>query len=217
MKHGRGGHEAEGEEEKAVSHRCAIIYDRRTLRASRYAGRMPGKRKTEVEPWLRGAIGGVPQHLMPVAHSFAQVREDLAHWADGIRDEDVWRSISGLPPLGFHLRHIAGSVDRLATYAVGEPLSEEQLAFLRRESEPGEGLPQLLAEVDHALAAAEVRLAAISANALHEARTIGRKQLPSTVYGLLVHIAEHTQRHLGQAITTACLLHSQANTASGTH
>jgi uncharacterized damage-inducible protein DinB len=38
---------------------------------------------------------------------------------------------------------------------------------------------------------------------LDEVRTVGKKQLPTTVAGLLVHIADHTQRHVGQAITTA--------------
>jgi hypothetical protein len=38
---------------------------------------------------------------------------------------------------------------------------------------------------------------------LTEPRYVGRKMLPSTVIGLLTHIAEHTQRHVGQAITTA--------------
>jgi uncharacterized damage-inducible protein DinB len=40
---------------------------------------------------------------------------------------------------------------------------------------------------------------------LNEPRYIGKKRLPSTVLGTLVHVAEHTQRHLGQAITTAKL------------
>jgi hypothetical protein len=40
---------------------------------------------------------------------------------------------------------------------------------------------------------------------LEEPRYIGKKRLPSTVLGILVHVAEHTQRHLGQAITTAKL------------
>jgi hypothetical protein len=41
---------------------------------------------------------------------------------------------------------------------------------------------------------------------LNDPRYIGKKRLPSTVLGLLVHVAEHTQRHLGQAITTAKLV-----------
>ena len=38
---------------------------------------------------------------------------------------------------------------------------------------------------------------------LTDPRGVGRKQLPTTVIGLLVHIAEHTQRHVGQAISAA--------------
>ncbi|MEP6714465.1 MAG: DinB family protein, partial [Terriglobia bacterium] len=40
---------------------------------------------------------------------------------------------------------------------------------------------------------------------LREWRRVGRQQLPTTVIGLLVHIAEHTQRHVGQAISAAKL------------
>jgi len=38
---------------------------------------------------------------------------------------------------------------------------------------------------------------------LSEPREVGRRKLPSTVFGLLFHIAEHTQRHAGQVVTTA--------------
>jgi hypothetical protein len=41
---------------------------------------------------------------------------------------------------------------------------------------------------------------------LNEPREVGRKKLPSTVGGLLTHIAEHTQRHVGEAIITARIL-----------
>ena len=34
-------------------------------------------------------------------------------------------------------------------------------------------------------------------------RTVGRQALPTNVIGLLFHLAEHTQRHTGQVITTA--------------
>jgi uncharacterized damage-inducible protein DinB len=37
---------------------------------------------------------------------------------------------------------------------------------------------------------------------LTEHRGVGRAQLPSTVLGLLVHAAEHTQRHVGQLLVT---------------
>jgi hypothetical protein len=158
------------------------------------------------EPWLRGAIRGVEPLVMPVFFSFMQVREDLAVHTAELSAEDVWRRVGSLPPLGFQLRHIAGSVDRLTTYLMGETLSPEQLGFLQQEGTPGGGLQDLLAGVDAALRHAETRIATVDPGATYEPRSIGRKQLPTTVLGLLVHIAEHTQRHLGQAITTAKVL-----------
>ena len=157
------------------------------------------------EPWLNGPIEGVPAHLMPVFHSFAQVREDLARYTEGLSTEDVWRRTGSLPSVGFHLRHIAHSVDRLVTYLCGEQLSEAQIATLKQEGEPGASLEELLADVDAQLSAAEARLRTIAKDSMEEPRYIGKKRLPSTVLGLLVHVAEHTQRHLGQAITTAKL------------
>ena len=158
------------------------------------------------EPWLRGPIEGIPAHLMPVFHSFMMVREDLARYTDGLTTEDVWRRTGSLPPLGFHLHHIAHSVDRLVTYLCGEQLTEQQIAVLRKETEPGTAtLVELLREVDAKLSESERRIRSIGPEMLPEPRYIGKKRLPSTVLGLLVHVAEHTQRHLGQAITTAKL------------
>ena len=158
-----------------------------------------------IEPWLNGPIEGVPAHLMPVFHSFAMVREDLARYTEGLTTEDVWRRTGSLPSLGFHLRHIAHSVDRLVTYLCGEQLSEAQVANLKQEGEPGASLEELLAGIDAQLRAAEARLRTVARDSMEEPRYIGKKRLPSTVLGLLVHVAEHTQRHLGQAITTAKL------------
>ena len=158
------------------------------------------------EPWLRGPMEGVPPHLMPLFHSFAQVREDLALHTAGVPDDRVWRRVGPLAPLGFQLRHIAGSVDRLVTYLMNEELSAEQIGFLKAEQEPGAGLDELLQAIDDALRHAEERIRSIPESALHDARFIGKKRLPSSVLGLLVHVAEHTQRHLGQAITTAKLV-----------
>ena len=41
---------------------------------------------------------------------------------------------------------------------------------------------------------------------LLESRGVGRAQLPSSVPGLLVHAAEHTQRHAGQLASTRRVL-----------
>lgn len=165
------------------------------------------------EPWLRGPIEGVPAHLMPLFHSFAQVREDLALHTAGVTDDAVWRRTEPLPSLGFQLRHIAGSVDRLVTYLMSQELTAEQIDFLKREAEPGAGLAELMAAVDASLTNAENRVRGIAAGSLGEPRYIGKKRLPSTVLGLLVHVAEHTQRHLGQAITTAKLARSQTRSS----
>ncbi len=159
-----------------------------------------------VEPWLRGPLPGTDPLIQPVLHSFMQVREDLALHTEGLSDEDVWRTPGPLPPLGFQLRHIAGSVDRLTSYLMGEQVSPEQIAELKAESTPGAGLAELIEAVDRALSASEARMRTIDPATIHEPRFIGRKQLPSSVLGLLVHLAEHTQRHLGQAISTAKLL-----------
>lgn len=167
------------------------------------------------EPWLRGPIAGLHPALMPVFHSFAQVREDLAKHTAGLTDEQVWRKPKDAPSLGFQLRHITGSVDRLVTYLMGGQVSQEQLNFLRKESEQGATLSELLDGVDASLRAAEAKIRTIPMESLFESRAVGRKLLPTTVIGLLVHTAEHTQRHLGQAITTAKWVRSEGELLPG--
>jgi hypothetical protein len=160
----------------------------------------------EIEPWMRGPIEGVEPLVTPVFHSFIMVREDLAKFTAGVSDEDVWRTIGSLPPLGFHLRHIPGSVERLTTYLMNEQLSPEQIEAMKDEGAQRGTLQELLNALHAGLAACEERIRTIDPATIHEPRYIGRKRLPTTVLGLLVHIAEHTQRHLGQAITTAKLI-----------
>jgi catechol 2,3-dioxygenase-like lactoylglutathione lyase family enzyme len=46
-------------------------------------------------------------------------------------------------------------------------------------------------------------LRAMQPQTLNEPRAVGRRQLPSTVMGLLFHAAEHAQRHVGQMLVTA--------------
>jgi uncharacterized damage-inducible protein DinB len=143
---------------------------------------------------------------MPVFFSFAQVREDLAHHAAGISQEQLWKRVAGNNSLGFHLNHIAGSIDRLTTYLASGALSAEQLEFLQNELTPSDSLPHLLSLIDSRLEAAEQQLLEIDPATLYEPRAVGRHLLPTTVLGLLVHLAEHTQRHLGQAILISRLL-----------
>lgn len=153
---------------------------------------------------MRGPIPGVHPLLAPILYSFQQAREDLARYTETLTPEQVWASPHGFGSVGFHLRHIAGSTARLMTYLQGRQLSPEQMAALRAEMEPGSvNREQLLAELDRAFAEAEAVVRALDPNRLTEPRSVGRKQLPTTVIGLLTHIAEHTQRHVGQAISAA--------------
>ncbi len=158
------------------------------------------------EPWLRGPIEGVGPILMPVLHALAQAREDLHRGASGLGEEQIWSRPGGLTPLGFHLRHIAGSLDRLTAYLRGRQLTPDQMAFLRAESVPGAGGPELLREIDEAIDRTAHAIRGIDPGTLAEPRFVGRKRLPTSVIGLAIHLAEHTQRHVGQAITTCLLL-----------
>jgi hypothetical protein len=79
------------------------------------------------------------------------------------------------------------------------------MAFLRQESSGSEDIAALLVLVEDSLSRSEDRLRQLDPNSIYAARTVGRRALPTTVIGLLVHLAEHTQRHLGQAITLSRL------------
>lgn len=157
------------------------------------------------EPWLRGPLPDAHPLVAPVLYAFQQAREDLAHYTEGMTPEQLWATPHGFGSAGFHIRHIAGSTGRLMTYLMGRELTGQQFAELRNEGWPGAGREELLAILEAALAAAETSVRAIDPAILAEPRVIGRKKLPTTVIGLLTHIAEHTQRHIGQAIS-ACKL-----------
>jgi hypothetical protein len=170
---------------------------------------MAGDSVDLVEPWLRGPLAGVHPLVAPTLYAYAQTREDLARWTQGLTDAEIWSRPHGLAPVGFQLRHIAGSVGRLTTYLRGEKLTPEQLEAIHREMDPEPGpsssLPALLREVDAALHQSEQVILALDSAKLTEPRSVGRKQLPTTVIGLVVHLAEHTERHLGELIVTAKL------------
>jgi len=142
----------------------------------------------------------------PILFAFQQAREDLTTHTDGLTREQIWATPFGLGSLGFHLRHIAGSTERLMTYVEGKQLSESQIAAMKAEKLPGASREELLAEVDSAFRRSEAVVRALDpAATLDATREVGKKRLPTTVIGLLTHIAEHTQRHVGQAISAAKL------------
>src|SRR5512147_1792874 len=154
------------------------------------------------EVWLRGPLPGIAPVLMPAAHALVQAREDIAIAAAGAEPTELWDRPGGAASAGFHLRHLAGSLERLLTYARGEKLSPSQLAALGREGEPGAPAAELIAAVQTAIDRALVQLEQTPAATYGEIRPVGRAGLPATVLGLIVHAAEHTSRHAGQFITT---------------
>ena len=144
------------------------------------------------EPWLRGPIEGVDPLTASVLYAFTQAREDLEQYTEGLTTEEIWKC-----GVGFHIRHISRSTDRLMAYLQGCRTVE------LGEGEPGASREALLAELDEAFKRAEAVVRAIDPSTLRDRREVGRKRLATTVIGLLTHIAEHTQRHVGQAISAA--------------
>lgn len=159
-----------------------------------------------VEAWLRGPLEGFPPVVMPAAFALVQAREDIERASAGMRRDQLWASPGGAASIGYHLRHLAGSTDRLLTYANGGQLSSTQLAALDAEKGPprdDESAEGLAAAAAQAIERALAELRAIDPAQLHAPRTVGRARIPVTLYGLLCHVAEHTTRHSAQIVTTA--------------
>jgi uncharacterized damage-inducible protein DinB len=159
----------------------------------------------KLELWLRGPLPGIIPALQPVAHALLQAREEVEELMKDFPDDLLWKGPAGLAPVGFHLQHMTGVLDRLFTYANAQILSADQLQWLAKEGKPSANPPasaelvQIFSrQVDKAIVQIETTPAAI----LVETRGVGRAQIPSTVAGLLVHAAEHTMRHLGQLLVT---------------
>ncbi len=159
-----------------------------------------------VEPWLRGTHTDVPAVGRAVLHALELGLDDLTKWTAGVTDVEVHAHPLGLPSLAFHLRHIAGSVDRILSYAEENQLTAEQLATLKSEQVGEETLAELLAGVESCFSNAAERVRALATADFDTFRGVGRKQLPTSIGGALIHVADHTQRHVGQAVTTAKVL-----------
>ena len=161
------------------------------------------------EPWLRGTLAEMPAVPRAVLHALELAEEDLKRWCGPLSDAELNARPAGIAPVAFHLRHIARSIDRLLTYAEESKLSEAQLVAMNSELDPGAKREELFAELDLALRNSAARIRAFDVARLNEPRAVGKKELPSTLGGLLVHVADHTQRHVGQAVTTSKIVFAQ--------
>jgi uncharacterized damage-inducible protein DinB len=156
-----------------------------------------------LEPWLRGTLGDVPAVPRAVLHALELARADLWKWCYSLSNVQLNERPGRMASVAFHLRHISRSLDRLLSYAEGRQLSPEQLEALESEADIDASHEKVFAELNAALLRSEERVRALASGDLEAARAVGKKMAPSTLGGLLVHVAEHTQRHVGQAITTA--------------
>jgi uncharacterized damage-inducible protein DinB len=163
----------------------------------------------DVEPWLRGTITEVDAIARAVLHALELAEEDCTKWCANLTDAELNTHPFNLAPVAFHLRHIARSLDRLLSYAEGTQLDATQKSGLRTELEPGATRTDLFAEFAASLHSSAQRIRTFAPDQLNAPRGVGRAALPTTVGGLLVHCADHTQRHTGQLVTTTKLLLAQ--------
>lgn len=159
-----------------------------------------------IEPWLRGTYSDVAAVARAVLHALDLALDDITKWTAGLSDAEVRAEPLGLPSVSFHLKHIARSVDRILTYAEGGQISAEQLAALKAEQGGEQLLSELIAEVEVSFANAAERIRNLATANFDTPRGVGRKQLPTSIGGALIHVADHTQRHVGQVVTTAKVL-----------
>src|SRR5205807_5066645 len=109
-----------------------------------------------------------------------------------LTEEDWNARPANVASAAFHVRHIAGVIDRLFTYAGGHALSAEQFAALKAEGQElrAADVPAVLDALSLRVDAAIAELRRIDVATLGDFRGVGRAQLPSTVIGCLVHGAE---------------------------
>ena len=158
------------------------------------------------EPWLRGTHSEFPAVIRAVIHAFELACEDVHYWTTDLSDSELHASPSGLTSIVFHMRHVVRSLDRMLTYAEGNQLSGEQILSFKTESDFGVSHDELFSEFNAGLNSATARVRALASADLNQPRGVGKRQLPTTVGGLLVHLADHTQRHTGQIVTTSKLV-----------
>ena len=168
--------------------------------------------KPLLEVWQRGPIDDITPLLQPVAHALLQAKEELTLLMQDFPDDLLWEKPAGVASPVFHLQHLSGVLDRVFTYARAEALTAAQLEELRAEDiSPGIDLSvtKLMSRFSQQVDMALAQLKNTDEKTLTDFRGVGRKLLPSTVIGLLVHGAEHTMRHVGQLMVTVKIVKYQ--------
>jgi uncharacterized damage-inducible protein DinB len=165
------------------------------------------------EVWLRGPVPGIDPVLQPVAHALLQIAEELPPALERLSPEQLWARPGTSAPIAYHVAHLAGSLDRLFTYARGESLNAAQRQALIAEGaidKTRPALDEIIRSLTATLRSAIEQLRHTSQGSLFETREVGRARLPATTLGLLVHGAEHSARHAGQILTLIRVLEPTA-------
>jgi hypothetical protein len=161
------------------------------------------------EVWQRGPLENIPSLLQPIAHALLQAREELFDMMNSFSEKLLWERPANVASPAFHLQHLTGVLDRLFTYARKEQLSGDQLYALSMEGnqmETSSSMMELIELFDKQVDLSISELSNVNTDMLTDVRTIGRKQIPTTLIGLYVHAAEHTMRHIGQLLVTVKVL-----------
>src|SRR6186713_573762 len=139
------------------------------------------------EWWQRGSIDGIPAILQPIAHILLQVRESVVEIVEPLTVSEWNARPAGVASAAFHVRHMAGVIDRLFTYARGNALSADQFSRLKQEGDEmrAADIGTVLQALDTRIDAALDELRATDPATLGDFRAIGRAGLPSTVIGCL--------------------------------
>lgn len=161
----------------------------------------------QTEYWTSGPIDGIPALLQPIAHALLQARDEVNEMMRHVPENKLWEKPANVASPAFHLQHLTGLLDRLFTYAKAQALSQEQLDYLSAEGKQNNNvtLSSLLDNFNKQIDLSLQQLKTTDESTLTAFRVVGRKQLPSTVIGLLFHAAEHTMRHTGQLLVTVKL------------
>jgi hypothetical protein len=158
-----------------------------------------------IEPWMRGIVPGIHPVIGHLLRAAEHIGEDIERAISPLTVAQLWATPLGMTSAGFHVRHLAGSTERLCTYLDGRQLSPEQLAAIKEEGHANASAGELIAAVRHSLAHYEGLVQALMPEQFGDVREIGRKRFQTTAISLAIHIAEHGQRHVGQAISAAKL------------
>src|ERR1700744_4879069 len=86
-----------------------------------------------IEPWLRGTLTEGDAVRRQVLHALELAEEDVVRWCSGLTEKEFEARPFDLPSVGFQMRHIARSLDRLLTYAERKGLSGTQMEALKSE------------------------------------------------------------------------------------